>query len=389
MAPEIVWAEVPSAEKAGVLSVLDPMAGSGTTVATARLLGHRALGIDTDPLAVIIARAWCRNVDGEQLLDNAAVVLSNARGIARDLAQADAYPPDADDETKKYVRYWFDPAARAQLTALAHSIGMLGQTPARDLLWCAFSRLIITKLAGVSLAMDVSHSRPHRTYDAAPRKPFEVFFNSVGYVAHRSPFTRDNANPRATIRSGDARALQIPPSSVNWVVTSPPYLNAIDYMRGHRLSLVWMGHKLATLRRVRSASVGSELIAADKPFAPRLLSAVQAMGDIDKHSSRTALMLKRYVGDMDRVMSEITRVLVPDGQALLVVGDSTVRNVFVSNSGMITALGAAHGLELTSSATRELPANRRYLPPPGRKGGDTALEGRMRNEVVLKFRKPF
>lgn len=368
--------------------MLDPMAGSGTTVATARLLGHRALGFDTDPLAVMIARAWSKNVDGEHLIENAALVLSNARGIAADLTQAEAYPANADEETKAFVRYWFDPRVRAQLTALVHSIQTVAHASARNLLWCALSRLIITKEAGVSLAMDVSHSRPHRSYEKAPRLPFDVFFSAANYIAARSPFSCDSAQPCAAVRSGDARALKIPSESVDWVVTSPPYLNAIDYMRGHRLSLVWMGHKLASLRRVRSTNVGSETLGKGQVPEPHIRSAMQAMGEPDSHSPRTVRMLQRYVGDMDRVMRELTRVLVPTGQALLVVGDSMVRNVFVSNSRMIAALANTCGLELSSSAMRELPANRRYLPPPGRKGAGIALGARMRTEVVLRFRKP-
>jgi hypothetical protein len=38
----------------------------------------------------------------------------------------------------------------------------------RDVLWCGFSRLIITKSAGASLAMDLSHSRPHKEFTRAP-----------------------------------------------------------------------------------------------------------------------------------------------------------------------------------------------------------------------------
>jgi hypothetical protein len=57
---------------------------------------------------------------------------------------------------------------------------------------------------------------------------------------------------------GDARSLIFADRSVDRVLTSPPYLNAIDYMRGHRLSLVWLGHSLPALRAIRSGSVGSE-----------------------------------------------------------------------------------------------------------------------------------
>jgi len=42
------------------------------------------------------------------------------------------------------------------------------------------------------------------------------------------------------------------------VLTSPPYLNAIDYLRGHRLALVWLGHELGPLKEIRANSVGAE-----------------------------------------------------------------------------------------------------------------------------------
>ena len=59
---------------------------------------------------------------------------------------------------------------------------------------------------------------------------------------------------------GDARRLgRIKSSSVDCIVTSPPYLNAIDYMRGHRLSLIWFGYSIWQLRKIRSRSVGAEI----------------------------------------------------------------------------------------------------------------------------------
>jgi tRNA G10 N-methylase Trm11 len=37
------------------LRVLDPMVGSGTVLAVARAKGHRAYGVDLDPLAVLLS----------------------------------------------------------------------------------------------------------------------------------------------------------------------------------------------------------------------------------------------------------------------------------------------------------------------------------------------
>src|SRR6266536_6227350 len=43
-------------------TVLDPMAGSGTTLVEARLMGRHSRGYDIDPLACLIARVKARGV---------------------------------------------------------------------------------------------------------------------------------------------------------------------------------------------------------------------------------------------------------------------------------------------------------------------------------------
>src|ERR1019366_2075647 len=92
---------------------------------------------------------------------------------------SDAYPSGADPETHDFVEYWYDVKSRQQLAALARVISDVKPRSVRQLLWCAFSRLIIVKQAGASLAMDVAHSRPHRKYDRAPIEPVKVFLKSV------------------------------------------------------------------------------------------------------------------------------------------------------------------------------------------------------------------
>src|SRR5882672_460653 len=104
MASEIVWRKLP--ERARRLSVLDPMSGSGTTLVTARLRGHEAIGFDRDPLAVLIAGAWVSDVDVVATEKKAGEVLNRAKDRAERIAQRDAYPRGASDETKEFIRYW-------------------------------------------------------------------------------------------------------------------------------------------------------------------------------------------------------------------------------------------------------------------------------------------
>jgi SAM-dependent methyltransferase len=384
MAPSIIQRRLKS-QKA--MCVLDPMAGSGTTIVAARLYGHRALGFDTDPLALLIARAWSSDVDLQNLRSRATKILIKARKRYQTIPLGAAYPQKADPETRAFIRFWFDPTNRRQLTALSDAILTVKDLTERTFLWSSFSRLIVTKDAGASLAIDVSHSRPHRAYTIAPVRPFDRFPSAVDTVLRASHFSSGQNLPSAVINRGDARNLPLPDKSVDLVITSPPYLNAIDYLRGHKLSLVWMGHRIREIRDLRSQNIGTESSVRSMVNADYVRSALKTMGDLEKLSGRSQGMLSQYVHDMNSVLAEISRVLKHHGEAVIVVGNSTIRGIFIKNSRALTYLARANGLTLTATRRRRLLENRRYLPPPGNKISGKLLRSRMREEVILTFAK--
>ena len=369
------------------MRILDPMAGSGTTVVAARLHGHQAVGFDTDPIALLIAKAWSSTVDIEQVRKRARTVLDRATFLYRESRASHAYPGKADAETREFVRFWFDPTARRQLAALAKAISRVKNPTEKALLWSAFSRLIITKQAGASLAMDVSHSRPHKVYKIAPIKPLKKFLHAVEVVLRASPFSTEQRLPEAIVRRADARSLPLKDSSIDLVVTSPPYLNAIDYLRGHKFSLVWMGHSIEEVRTLRSRSIGTERPDRSALIDDRIRSAVDEIGNTEALPRRSIRMLAQYLHDMNVVLTEMTRVLKHGGEIVLVVGNSTIQGVFIKNSHALAYLGRANGLTLKSTKRRPLLENRRYLPPPGRRISGRLLRSRMREEVILTFAK--
>ncbi len=386
MAPEIVWRQLPDSRNP--IRVLDPMAGSGTTIATARLRGHNAIGFDRDPLAVLIAGAWVSNVNAEILEKKGKEILERAKENAFQLTEAEAFPHGANEETQRFVEYWFDETNRIQLTALSNTISRLHDSVLKNLMWCALSRLIITKKCGVSLAMDVSHSRPHRTCDVAPVKPFDRFIQSLNQIIKASPFKdSEQAKPAASVREADARFLDLESESVDMAITSPPYLNAIDYLRGHKLSLVWMGFSTDTIRQLRSTNVGSEIKARAKAEDDLTEKVIDKICDVDQLSPRAIGMLRQYLRDMKLVLSEIYRVLTCPGKAVLVVGNCNLEKTFIKNSKGIELLAENVGLRKQKSSKRALPENRRYLPPPDSLGAGKQLKKRMREEVILTFLK--
>jgi DNA modification methylase len=384
MAPDIALDAIASAK--GELRVFDPMMGSGTVLAVARSQGHRAFGTDLDPLAVLIARVWTTAIDPEEVRDKAAEVLARARLVFTSLKAADAYPLSADEETRKFAAYWFDAYARKQLAALAISIHRVRDAVVRDALWCSLSRLIITKQAGASLALDLAHSRPHKHFQHAPTKPFNHFLIAVERVVKNCISRSDKQRgPAACPREGDARSTKLASASVDLVVTSPPYLNAIDYLRCSKFSLVWMGHSVLDIGELRTRSVGSEAGLGGSYDAGDVSAIIDGLGVRKKMPLRQQAVLARYVSDMHDAVAEVGRVLVPGGSAIYVVGENTVRGTYVRNSAIVSAVADLSGLSLSEQRVRVLPDNRRYLPPPTQRGTSDALHSRMRREVVLSF----
>jgi DNA modification methylase len=236
--------------------------------------------------------------------------------------------------------------------------------------------------------MDLSHSRPHRSFDTAPEKPFSKFLSSVERVIANGIDKRmSDRGPRPSIKIGDARDLALPDKSIDLILTSPPYLNAIDYIRCSKFSLVWMGYNVADLRQVRADSVGTEAAEQSPLDDKEVRSIVDALGLQPKLEKRNERILGKYIHDMRGAISEVGRVLSNTGKAVYVVGENTLRGTYIRTSVIVTKLAELAGLSIKERRTRNLPANRRYMPPPspGYSGG--TIQARMRREVVLTFAK--
>lgn len=381
MAPELALEEIGRCEERS--RVLDPMSGSGTVLAIARKAGHRAVGMDVDPLAVLISKVWTTPVDPSEVAERAAGVLAAARG-RRAFRAAESFPPGCDQETRGFLEFWFDHRARSQLLSLSLEIGRVDDPDVRDALWCAFSRLIITKESGASRARDLSHSRPHRAFERAPSEPFSGFVSAARHVAANCiDAGAGDRGPAARARGGDARRMPLRSKSVDLVLTSPPYLNAIDYMRSSKFSLVWMGRSVGELRRIRSASVGAEVgMYEETDGVKRVMSCLDLRPRLGR---RDEAVLARYIHDMRRIVGETARVLSSGGRAVYVVGENTVRGTFVRNSRIVEKIALEAGLRPASRRSRRLQDSRRYLPPPSARGA--AMGGRIRREVVLTLEK--
>ena len=385
MAPDLTLSSLKDIKEGS--PILDPMVGSGMVIRQAASLGYRCIGFDIDPLAVLISKVWNTPVDEIY----ARHVINEILNEVRSISDNKIFLPwvDEDKETSDFVNFWFGAKQIKVIRRIAFVLYKLERVGISvdvqnivNIVKVALSRIIITKERQASLARDTSHSRPHKVAEHTDFEVLPAFIKSIDQVLSRiADIPKKN---EATIEVGDARSLStVADSSVDAVITSPPYLNAIDYMRGHRMSLVWFGKRINELRNIRVNNIGAER-AINKTDTKLHLIISSAMGDIDLLPNRDVAIVYRYAIDLYKMFSEVKRVIRPFGKSTFVMGNSCLKGVFIKNSDGLIKVASILGMKLINSYERELPLKNRYLPFT--KTG--ALSKRMKMETILTFEKP-
>jgi DNA modification methylase len=368
--------------------VLDPMMGSGTAIVEALLHGRYGIGLDIDPLALRLARVKTTPLEVISLRDAGYTILSRAHNLlsAQEGVTESSLANRFDARTRKFVDYWFLPATQRELMALALAIEDVSDIQVRRFLELTFSAIIVTKSGGVSLARDLAHSRPHLDKAKTPKNALDQFsvrlrknLASMGQLAVYGT----SAAPMV----GDARAMPLADASIDLIVTSPPYANALDYMRAHKFSLVWFGEKIEELSKLRASYIGSERVEqrASLELPPRAESIIEELRRLD---ASKASILRKYFVEMREVISEMYRVLRPDAAAIVVVGTSTMRGLDVETHYCLADIAADIGFDVAGVARRNIDRDRRMMPARFGKKGDSTIEQRMHDEYVIGLLKP-
>ena len=365
--------------------VLDPMMGSGTAVVEALLAGRRGVGLDIDPLALCLCHVKTRSLPLERLQEVAQRVVAQAYALAEEHTIRQHLAQRFDERTKAFVDYWFLPATQRELMALIVAIESVSEASVRRFLALTFSSTIITKSGGVTRARDLAHSRPHLDTEKVPKNALEQFTLRLHKnLASMAQLTADETV--AAPLAGDARAMPFADDVIDLIVTSPPYANALDYMRAHKFSLVWLGKPVGDLSALRAAYIGSERVKGTQ-FAmlpERPAGIVRELAHVDRNKSE---ILAKYFTEMHAVLAEMHRVLRHGAAAVVVVGPSVMRGINVQTHHCLADIAAALGFDVVGVVQRMLDRNKRMMPARFHKT-DSMIEQRMHEEYVIGLWKP-
>jgi DNA modification methylase len=332
-----------------VKTLLDPFCGSGTAVMESFLTGNVSLGMDMNPIAISVARAKNEilTVDRNLIRKSFSVIRNELEDIVGIPKSDDQFPKELHEE----IFSWFPTPVVHKLNFLLAEIRLFGD----DRVVNYFEILLSSIVRNIS-QQDPKDLRIRKRKEFIEDAPvFELYLKAMkSQLAKLESFWESVDQGVVSIgsfkvglvdnREPDSyTALGLNESSVDCIVTSPPYATALPYIDTDRLSILIINSLSSRERAIIEKSLTgsreikkSELNALDELILAGQVKLPKAVKETLKHicqsnlndekagfrKKNTASLLLRYFNDMKAVLENSYRVLKPGADAFFVVGDS-------------------------------------------------------------------
>lgn len=332
-------------------TILDPFCGSGTVPVAARLIGAKGVGIDMMPIAAFVATAkgeW--GVDPGKLLRAAQKVT------------ADRSSPTISKPFLKETDRQFSPDILHTLLRLKQNIWAVKEGPAKTLLKLAFAGILIDS-SNLKRAPCLGYAKK---LGLSADTPIHLFLEGVHRIAGdlaTLQSRRAGWGPKLEIHLGNAALARLSEASVDLAITSPPYVNGMDYVMNYKIDLAWMDYidsydKLAELRAsmVACDNIPRGTAASHQPsqgvladdwltyVSKSIQENVLAKGSYRRDDM--GAIVTKYFDDLVPVIRNVYDALRPGGRFVVVNGDSLIAGTYVPGDMIFARLAAQLGFIL-------------------------------------------
>jgi SAM-dependent methyltransferase len=323
-------------------TILDPFCGAGTTLVEAQRLGRKSMGIDVNPISVLISRAKTLRLSETQVQKILRCYFAQFVRM-RSKSLRHAAPPTVQ------VQKWYSPSVADDLLRLYRGMTVTRSEEAKLLKQLCFSSILMraareTRHWGYVCDNTDPKAHPFRDIPAILEQTIEEI-----RVAYQERDKFDDTGPRyvPSVLLGSAERIlsKVSQESVDLIVTSPPYFGVVDYVKAQRLSMEWFGYEIEPYR-------------------------VAEIGARSKRHRKTAAL--EFERELISVFGEARRVLKAGRLCIVIFGASDTRTF--RESRIVSILEAA-GFELIHGVNRDVSIQRRQKPS-------------ILSERVYIFRKP-
>lgn len=334
--------------------VLDPFAGCGTVLVQAKLNGYKAYGTELNPLLQFVANTKLNSWDvaPNQLLKTYNLILAHKPSIAPVFLKSSS-------QFKKEVLENLE-ILKGGIEELQENTKK--QKKIKDLMKVAFASILID-CSNLKRSPCLGYCKTKKVYDTAP---FVLLNQKLHQIADDLQLIQKEYSAFIDIESkvylANAMAYQHN-TQFDLVITSPPYMNGLDYVINYKIEMGWLGfvNGQGELKHIKNNMVVCDNVSKGlvKQFSltkgvytndwiENIKKAIQ-IGIERRGSYRRSDMpfiVHKYFDDMFKVMRNVVQSMKSNSRFILVVGDSLIADVYVPTDLLIAKIGKDLGLTI-------------------------------------------
>jgi DNA modification methylase len=338
--------------------VLDPFGGCGTTLVESKRLGRKSIGYDINPVAKFIAEVKVQAINPDLLnaeLSQIVKKLSSDKklSVCRHLKN-------------DRLLYWFDEEVMMELDYLYAQILKVKNNKIKKFFLCAFSHNLKNSSRWLMKSI-----KPTIDQNKKISPVFESFLRHLKSMVKKNTVFYEELASKGNLRTSaimqlhdSSKKFRLNDSSVDLIVTSPPYVTSYEYADLHQLTLLWFGGDKKNFKKWNKHS--SDFSEFRKNFIGTSFKHEQ-VGEI---GSKTGLKIieslnlinkaltqdvANYFIDMKLSFVEMFRVLKPGKCACIVIGNTQLKGVDILNAEVAVEQMEGVGFKTHEIIKREVP----------------------------------
>ena len=310
--------------------VFDPFGGCGTTQLESKILGRNSIGIDINPISVLITEAKTYEYD---LVKLEACIKRHFQSIEKkNKSEKTGYLPQKNIDR---INYWFKEDQIIPLSQILQCIKAVRDSNHKKLFLVAFSHI----LKDYSIWLQRS-TKPTRDLKKDIGCPVSGYKRQVNYIfkkhcEYQTLLSKTSHKTSTESIKGDAKSLSLLNNSVDYIVTSPPYVTSYEYADLHQLSLIWLENFLFD-HRFKRKFIGTTVVPdGDKNIILKSKVAKKTVKELRKKNVDRVKAIEAYFSDIRKSLEECHRVLKKGKKISIVIGDTEIKGVNVKNSEIV------------------------------------------------------
>lgn len=319
-------------------AILDPLCGCGTTLVEAFLNNRNSIGNDFNPLAALITKVKTTLIEKEKFRYFNKKLMAMKRYIDLDYRTIDKRLSNLPNRKISKI---FNRVIISKLETIRETLLDIGDKGHHDLF--DFGRVALS-----STIWSLVENGGGINVENLFLKKVKSMQNELTKMA---PIIKKT--PKVTITCADSRKLRVETDSIDLIVTSPPYVNALDYYRAHMYNMLWLGMDFDLFRK-------------------------HEIGGHSHFIANRFRLLSEYLGDMLRSTMEMNRVLGKGKLCVVVVGNSSLEYELIESHKFFAEMGNKIGFKPIRTIFRNIDKTKKYT---------SADIGKIDDEYILVMQK--